>query len=118
MNTDAPTESALYWAERRVLEIQTKLHKWAGDDPHRRFDDPKPSRFAGQHPAAGYGDPEVLRHPQHIGLTVGLEVLPQLGAVTVNLVPTVEIGSDPVTGRRRAEVDSQLSLGAEPQIGR
>src|SRR5699024_1414919 len=39
VNTDAPTESALYWAERRVLEIQTKLHKWTGDDPHRRFDD-------------------------------------------------------------------------------
>jgi RNA-directed DNA polymerase len=39
VNTDAPTESALYWAERRVLEIQTKLHKWASDDPHRRFDD-------------------------------------------------------------------------------
>ncbi len=26
-------------AERRVLEIQTKLHRWAIDDPHRRFDD-------------------------------------------------------------------------------
>jgi RNA-directed DNA polymerase len=26
-------------AERRVLEIQTKLHRWAGDDPYRRFDD-------------------------------------------------------------------------------
>jgi RNA-directed DNA polymerase len=39
VNTDAPTESALYWAERRVLEIRTKLHKWASDDPHRRFDD-------------------------------------------------------------------------------
>jgi RNA-directed DNA polymerase len=26
-------------AECRVLEIQTKLHRWAGDDPHRRFDD-------------------------------------------------------------------------------
>ena len=30
---------ALGRAERRVLEIQTKLHRWAGDDPHRRFDD-------------------------------------------------------------------------------
>jgi RNA-directed DNA polymerase len=39
VNTDAPSESTLYWAERRVLEIQTKLHTWAGDDPHRRFDD-------------------------------------------------------------------------------
>jgi RNA-directed DNA polymerase len=26
-------------AERRVLEIQTKLHRWARDDPHRRFVD-------------------------------------------------------------------------------
>jgi hypothetical protein len=41
----------LYRAERRVLEIQTKVHSWAGDDPHRRFDDlfnlvtdPEPSR--------------------------------------------------------------------------
>ncbi|MGW4528610.1 group II intron reverse transcriptase/maturase [Amycolatopsis sp. NPDC004378] len=38
MNTRDP-ESVLYWAERRVLEIQTKLHRWATDDPHRRFDD-------------------------------------------------------------------------------
>jgi RNA-directed DNA polymerase len=38
VNTRDP-ESALYWAERRVLEIQTKLHRWARDDPHRRFDD-------------------------------------------------------------------------------
>lgn len=38
MNTRDP-ESVLYWAERRVLEIQTKLHRWANDDPHRRFDD-------------------------------------------------------------------------------
>jgi RNA-directed DNA polymerase len=39
VNTDVATDSALYWAERRVLEIQTKLHRWSGDDPHRRFDD-------------------------------------------------------------------------------
>ena len=38
MNTDEP-ELALFEAERRVLEIQTKLHRWARDDPHRRFDD-------------------------------------------------------------------------------
>lgn len=38
MNTDEP-EHALLMAERRVLEIQTKLHRWASDDPHRRFDD-------------------------------------------------------------------------------
>lgn len=39
MNTDAPDDLALYRAGRRVLEIQTKLHRWAKDDPHRRFED-------------------------------------------------------------------------------
>jgi RNA-directed DNA polymerase len=29
----------LYEAEHRVLEIQSKLHRWARDAPHRRFDD-------------------------------------------------------------------------------
>jgi RNA-directed DNA polymerase len=38
VNTDAPTESDTMWAER-VLEIQTKLHRWAGEDHSRRFDD-------------------------------------------------------------------------------
>ncbi|MGW4411559.1 hypothetical protein ACWEJ6_46545 [Nonomuraea sp. NPDC004702] len=38
MNTGDPSW-ALLRAERRVLEIQTKLHRWATDDPHRRFDD-------------------------------------------------------------------------------
>ena len=26
-------------AEARVLSIQAKLHRWATDEPHRRFDD-------------------------------------------------------------------------------
>nr|WP_239341468.1 hypothetical protein [Frankia sp. CiP3] len=38
MNTDGPDDAVLK-AERRVLEIQTKLHRWASDDPDRRFDD-------------------------------------------------------------------------------
>ena len=38
MNT-GELELTLYRAERRVREIQTKLHRWAGDEPHRRFDD-------------------------------------------------------------------------------
>lgn len=38
MNTDAPWPD-LAEAESRVLGIQTKLHQWATDDPHRRFDD-------------------------------------------------------------------------------
>ena len=38
VNTDE-LEAALCCAELRVLGIQTKLHRWARDDPHRRFDD-------------------------------------------------------------------------------
>ena len=38
MNTDE-LELALFEAERKVLKVQTKLHGWARDDPHRRFDD-------------------------------------------------------------------------------
>jgi RNA-directed DNA polymerase len=33
------SEHALFEAERRVLEIQAKLHRWAREDSHRRFDD-------------------------------------------------------------------------------
>ena len=36
---DPELEYALYEAERRVRGIQAKLHRWAGDDPHRRFED-------------------------------------------------------------------------------
>ncbi len=38
MNTDASWPD-LDEAESRVLKIQTKLHRWAVDDPARRFDD-------------------------------------------------------------------------------
>jgi RNA-directed DNA polymerase len=38
VNTDASWPTAEV-AEVRVLEIQTKLHRWATDDPKRRFDD-------------------------------------------------------------------------------
>ena len=36
---DPELEYALYEAERRVRGIQAKLHRWARDDSHRRFDD-------------------------------------------------------------------------------
>ena len=40
VNTGGPElEYAFYEAERRVLGIQAKLHCWARDDAHRRFDD-------------------------------------------------------------------------------
>jgi RNA-directed DNA polymerase len=38
VNTDE-LELRFYEAERRVLGIQGKLHRWACDDPRRRFDD-------------------------------------------------------------------------------
>jgi RNA-directed DNA polymerase len=38
VNTDE-LDSALFGAERKVLKVQGKLHCWARDDPHRRFDD-------------------------------------------------------------------------------
>jgi RNA-directed DNA polymerase len=39
VNTDEPELAGSVAAGRRVLEIQTKLHRWAREDPHRRFDD-------------------------------------------------------------------------------
>jgi RNA-directed DNA polymerase len=40
VNTGDPElEWAFYQAERRVLEIQAKLHRWAREDRHRRFGD-------------------------------------------------------------------------------
>jgi RNA-directed DNA polymerase len=38
VNTDE-LEHAVHEAELRVLKIQAKLHRWARDDPHRRFGD-------------------------------------------------------------------------------
>jgi retron-type reverse transcriptase len=38
VNTDE-LEQAMYMAGLRVLGIQAKLHRWAVDDPHRRFGD-------------------------------------------------------------------------------
>ncbi len=40
VNTGDPELELVYFeAERRVLEIQAKLHRWAREDSHRRFDD-------------------------------------------------------------------------------
>jgi RNA-directed DNA polymerase len=40
VNTGGPEQqAALEGPQRRVLEIQAKLHRWARDDSHRRFDD-------------------------------------------------------------------------------
>ena len=39
VNTDDLAFEVPIRAERRVMEIQTKLHRWASGDPDRRFDD-------------------------------------------------------------------------------
>ncbi|MFI7708498.1 group II intron reverse transcriptase/maturase [Nonomuraea sp. NPDC049480] len=38
MNTGEPWPDP-FWAERRVRRMQAKLHRWAAEDPGRRFDD-------------------------------------------------------------------------------
>jgi hypothetical protein len=65
----------------------------------------------------GHGEGEVRRHPQHVRLAAGLEVLAQLGTAAVYLVPAVEIRPDAVGGGVGADVDGQLPLGAEHKIG-
>src|SRR4051795_3993063 len=39
LNSGAIDELALYWAERRVLDHQRKLHRWARAEPEKRFGD-------------------------------------------------------------------------------
>jgi RNA-directed DNA polymerase len=40
VNIDEPISAEeLWWAEQRVLKIQTKLHQWASNDPDRVFAD-------------------------------------------------------------------------------
>lgn len=39
LNSGAPDDSAFYWAERRVLDHQRKLHRWATAEPSQRFGD-------------------------------------------------------------------------------
>ncbi len=73
---------------------------------------------AGQRGARGQGEGEVRRHPQHIGLAAGLEGLAQLGAAAVDLVAAGEVEPDAVGVRAGADVDGQLSLGAEGQVQR
>ncbi len=79
----------------------------------------RPDRFrAGQLRPCRQGEHEVRRHPQHVRLAVLLEELAQLRAVPVDLVPAGEVEADAVGVRAGADVDGQLSLGAESQIER
>lgn len=56
MNTDV-LEQAKFDAERRVLEIQTKLHRWSAADAGRRFDDLYVRREAPRDRAGGERPP-------------------------------------------------------------
>jgi RNA-directed DNA polymerase len=39
LNSGAIDDTTLYWAERRVLDHQRKLHRWARAEPDKRFGD-------------------------------------------------------------------------------
>jgi RNA-directed DNA polymerase len=39
LNSGVADETTLYWAERRVLDHQRKLHRWARAEPEKRFGD-------------------------------------------------------------------------------
>ena len=114
MNTDEP-ELALYRAERRVREIQTKLHRWARDDPHRRFDDlfnlvadpafllvawDRVRGNKGARTAGVDGEDRLLR-----GDRAGRRGVPRRAAVAVEgpqLPPAAGAGADDPQGRRQA----------------
>ena len=59
---------------------------------------------------------EVRGDPQHVGLSVLLEELPQPRAAAVDLVPAGEIEGQPAGVAVRADARGQLPLGAEPQV--
>jgi len=71
--------------------------------------------LAGQPDAAGRGEIEVRRNPQHVGLAAGFQVLPQLGAAAVDLIPAGEVQADALSEDLAEQVDGQLPLGAEGQ---
>ena len=72
MNTDE-LELALLEAERKVLKVQTKLHGWARDDPHRRFSDlfNLVAEFTSTGVVYGVADPAVtdLSGARRVGVT-------------------------------------------------
>ena len=70
---------------------------------------------AGQLRARSHGEREVRRYPQHVRLAFGFEVLAQLGAVAVHLVPAVEVRPDAVVGGILADVDGQLAVAVALQ---
>ena len=57
-------------------------------------------------------------HAQHVGLAAVLQVLPQVRAGAVDLVPADEVEGQAVSVRIAEDVGGELSLGAEPQVQR
>ena len=77
--SDPPLGS--FRAGRRVLEIQTKLHRWANDDPDHRFDDlfnlvTDPGirgtlSFPAERGNVGFGQLDLgIRPPNGVGLAI------------------------------------------------
>ena len=74
--------------------------------------------LAGEPHPAGRGEVEVRRDPQHVRQAAGFQVLPQLGAAAVDLVPAGEVQADAVGKHLADQVDGQLPLGPEGQVRR
>src|SRR5207245_9294500 len=53
--------------------------------------------LAGQPDAAGRGEIEVRRNPQHVGLAAGFQELAQPGAAAVDLIAAGEVQADTVS---------------------
>ena len=71
--------------------------------------------LAGEPEPAGQEEAEVRRDSQHVGLTAGLQVLPQLSAAAVDLIAAGEVEPDAVSEHLADQVDGQLPLGPERQ---
>ena len=72
--------------------------------------------LAGEPDSAGHGEAEVRRHPQHVALAAAFQIVAQLGAVAVDLVPAHEVQPDTVGEDLGEQIDGQLPLGPEHQI--
>jgi hypothetical protein len=73
---------------------------------------------AGEGEAAGQGNAEAGRDPQHVGLALFFQVVPQPGGAAVDLVPADEVDRDAVSHRVTDDRRGQLPFGGELQVQR
>jgi hypothetical protein len=74
--------------------------------------------LAGQLHPTGHSEVEVRGDPQHIALAAAFQVGAQFGAAAIHLVPADVIQLDAISEDLGKQVDGQLPLGAEDQVGR